>query len=261
MQGVRSSSLLGSIFFDSLPCRGSFLCFRRPGTPGPCSPPPDAIDAMGSSIEGPTVPACRGSIQVAAARCPAGGCAGSPGAALGANAVRPGPTPRCGADVLAQGAGGYELVAGGQDPLVGCQAPLGPGMHQAVLAAALMPDEQQVERAWQHSLASRGWSKPQRDWLQHIANQTTAITIVDRESLDDDPLCFKREGGGPDSGQHPGLPQSRALRSKERLNDALPQDRALSSWNLPGRPSPAAGLSGTPGATPAGVMRTGPDQR
>ncbi|MEI6110699.1 MAG: hypothetical protein WCP63_03360 [Cyanobium sp. ELA712] len=32
--------------------------------------------------------------------------------------------------------------------------------------------------------------------MQRIANQTKAITLVDREALDDDLLCFKREGGG-----------------------------------------------------------------
>jgi type I restriction enzyme R subunit len=56
--------------------------------------------------------------------------------------------------------------------------------------------EQRVERALQRILASRSWSKPQRDWLQRIANQTKAITIVDREALDDDALLFRREGGG-----------------------------------------------------------------
>ncbi len=45
-------------------------------------------------------------------------------------------------------------------------------------------------------LASRSWSQPQRDWLQRIANQTKAITNVDREALDDDLLFCKREGGG-----------------------------------------------------------------
>lgn len=39
-------------------------------------------------------------------------------------------------------------------------------------------------------------AKPQRDWLQRIANQTKAITIVDRDALDDDALLFRREGGG-----------------------------------------------------------------
>ena len=59
-----------------------------------------------------------------------------------------------------------------------------------------MPYEQRVERALQRILASRAWDKPQRDWLQRIANQTKAITIVDREALDDDALIFRREGGG-----------------------------------------------------------------
>ena len=33
----------------------------------------------------------------------------------------------------------------------------------------------------------------ERDWLQRIANQTKAITIVDREALDDDLMFFQRE--------------------------------------------------------------------
>ena len=69
-------------------------------------------------------------------------------------------------------------------------------IRQAALGDPLMPYEQRVERALQRILASRSWSKPQRDWLQRIANQTKAITIVDREALDDDLLFFKREGGG-----------------------------------------------------------------
>ena len=69
-------------------------------------------------------------------------------------------------------------------------------IRQAALGDPLMPYEQRVERALQRILASRSWSKPQRDWLQRIANQTKAITIVDREALDDDALFFKREGGG-----------------------------------------------------------------
>ena len=69
-------------------------------------------------------------------------------------------------------------------------------IRQAALGDPLMPYEQRVERALQRILASRSWSKPQRDWLQRIANQTKAITIVDHEALDDDLLFFKREGGG-----------------------------------------------------------------
>ncbi|MFM9104838.1 MAG: type I restriction-modification enzyme R subunit C-terminal domain-containing protein, partial [Cyanobium sp.] len=50
-------------------------------------------------------------------------------------------------------------------------------IRQAALGDPLMPYEQRVEKALQRILASRSWSKPQRDWLQRIANQTKAITI------------------------------------------------------------------------------------
>ena len=69
-------------------------------------------------------------------------------------------------------------------------------IRQAALGDPLMPYEQRVERALQRILASRAWSTPQRQWLQRIANQTKAITIVDRQALDDDALLFRREGGG-----------------------------------------------------------------
>jgi len=69
-------------------------------------------------------------------------------------------------------------------------------IRQAALGDPLVPYEQRVEKALQRILASRSWSTPQRQWLQRIANQTKAITIVDREALDDDALIFRREGGG-----------------------------------------------------------------
>jgi type I restriction enzyme R subunit len=69
-------------------------------------------------------------------------------------------------------------------------------VRQAALGDALVPYEQRVEKALQRILASRSWTTPQRQWLQRIANQTKAITIVDREALDDDALIFRREGGG-----------------------------------------------------------------
>ena len=71
-----------------------------------------------------------------------------------------------------------------------------PRKKAIALGDPLMPYEQRVERALQRILASRSWSKPQRDWLQRIANQNKAITIVDRDALDDDALLFRREGGG-----------------------------------------------------------------
>jgi len=69
-------------------------------------------------------------------------------------------------------------------------------IRQAALGDPLVPYEQRVERALQRILASKPWTAPQRQWLQRIANQTKAITIVDREALDDDALLFRREGGG-----------------------------------------------------------------
>jgi type I restriction enzyme R subunit len=69
-------------------------------------------------------------------------------------------------------------------------------IRQAALGDPLVPYEQRVEKALQKILASRSWTTPQRQWFQRIANQTKAITIVDREALDDDLLFFKREGGG-----------------------------------------------------------------
>ena len=69
-------------------------------------------------------------------------------------------------------------------------------IRQAALGDPLVPYEQRVERALQRILTSKPWTAPQRQWLQRIANQTKAITIVDREALDDDALLFRREGGG-----------------------------------------------------------------
>ena len=69
-------------------------------------------------------------------------------------------------------------------------------IRQAALGDPLVPYEQRVEQALQRILASKAWTTPQRQWLQRIANQTKAITIVDREALDDDALLFRREGGG-----------------------------------------------------------------
>ena len=68
-------------------------------------------------------------------------------------------------------------------------------IRQAALGDALVPYDQRVEKALQRILASKPWTGPQRQWLKRIANQTKAITIVDREALDDDALLFRREGG------------------------------------------------------------------
>jgi type I restriction enzyme R subunit len=59
-----------------------------------------------------------------------------------------------------------------------------------------VPYEQRVEKALQRILATKPWTTPQRQWLERSANQTKAITIVDREALDDNALLFRCEGGG-----------------------------------------------------------------
>jgi type I restriction enzyme R subunit len=69
-------------------------------------------------------------------------------------------------------------------------------IRQAAIGDPLLPYEQRVDRALQEMLASRAWTTPQRQWLQKIAAQTKANTIVDRVALDDPDLIFKREGGG-----------------------------------------------------------------
>ena len=69
-------------------------------------------------------------------------------------------------------------------------------IRQAAIGDPLMPYEQRVDQALQAMLASRAWTTPQRQWLQKIAAQTKANTVVDREALDDPDLIFRREGGG-----------------------------------------------------------------
>jgi type I restriction enzyme, R subunit len=69
-------------------------------------------------------------------------------------------------------------------------------IRQAAIGDALMPYEQRVDRALRKILASKAWSTPQRQWLQRIAAQTKANVVVDRDSIDDPDLIFRREGGG-----------------------------------------------------------------
>jgi type I restriction enzyme R subunit len=69
-------------------------------------------------------------------------------------------------------------------------------IRQAALGDALTPYDQRVDGALQNVLASKAWTKPQREWLQKIAAQTKANALVDRAALDDPDLIFKREGGG-----------------------------------------------------------------
>lgn len=69
-------------------------------------------------------------------------------------------------------------------------------IRQAAIGDALLPYDQRVDRALNVILASRAWTEPQLQWLQRIAAQTKANTIVDYAALDDPDLIFRREGGG-----------------------------------------------------------------
>ncbi len=69
-------------------------------------------------------------------------------------------------------------------------------IRQAAIGDPLLPYEMRVDQALQVMLASHAWTMPQRQWLQRIAAQTKANTLVDREALDDPDLVFRREGGG-----------------------------------------------------------------
>ena len=67
-------------------------------------------------------------------------------------------------------------------------------IRQAAIGDPLVPYAQRVEDALQKVLASRTWTRPQRQWLQKLAAQTKANLIVDRAALDDPDLIFKTRG-------------------------------------------------------------------
>jgi type I restriction enzyme R subunit len=63
------------------------------------------------------------------------------------------------------------------------------------LGTPLVPYAERVEHALQAVLALRAWTTPQRQWLQRIANQIKADTVVDRDALDHG--IFQSNGGFP----------------------------------------------------------------
>jgi len=67
-------------------------------------------------------------------------------------------------------------------------------IRQATLGEALIPFEDRVDNALQKILASQTWKKPQIQWLQTIAKQMKATTIVDNKALDEG--IFKQQLGG-----------------------------------------------------------------
>jgi len=66
-------------------------------------------------------------------------------------------------------------------------------IRQAALGEALIPFEQRVDRALEKILASQEWKTPQKQWLEIIAKQMKATTIVDEVALDEG--IFKHQGG------------------------------------------------------------------
>lgn len=69
-------------------------------------------------------------------------------------------------------------------------------IRQAALGDPLLPYQERVDAAVKKLLASRPWSGPQRQWVQVIAEQTKANTIVDQAMIDDPALIFRTRGGG-----------------------------------------------------------------
>lgn len=66
-------------------------------------------------------------------------------------------------------------------------------IRQAALGEALIPWDQRVDNALEKILNSQPWKTPQRDWLELIAEQTKATTIVDEAALNQG--IFQHQGG------------------------------------------------------------------
>lgn len=66
-------------------------------------------------------------------------------------------------------------------------------IRQAALGEALIPWDQRVDKALNAILARQPWKTPQKQWLELIAKQMKANTIVDATSLNQGP--FKTQGG------------------------------------------------------------------
>ena len=66
-------------------------------------------------------------------------------------------------------------------------------IRQAAIGEALIPWEQRVDNALQNILNRQPWKTPQKQWLELIAKQMKATTIVDQAALDQG--IFKNQGG------------------------------------------------------------------
>lgn len=67
-------------------------------------------------------------------------------------------------------------------------------IRQATLGESLVPFEQRVDSALDKILASQAWKTPQKQWLEAIAKQMKATTIVDNQALNEG--VFKNQLGG-----------------------------------------------------------------
>jgi type I restriction enzyme R subunit len=66
-------------------------------------------------------------------------------------------------------------------------------IRQAALGDPLIPYGERVDRALKKILASRMWTKPQRTWLERIAQQLKTEVIVDRATFEQG--AFQHDGG------------------------------------------------------------------
>jgi type I restriction enzyme R subunit len=89
-------------------------------------------------------------------------------------------------------------------------------IRQAALGEALIPWEQRVDQALEKILSSQPWKTPQREWLQLIAQQMKATTIVDEAALNQG--IFKHQGGIKRANKLFDQPASQVL---EQFNKAL----------------------------------------
>ena len=89
-------------------------------------------------------------------------------------------------------------------------------IRQAALGEALIPWEQRVDTALEKILHSQPWKTPQRQWLQLIADQIKATTIVDEAALNQG--IFKHQGGIKRADK---LFEQPVLQVLERFNKAL----------------------------------------
>jgi type I restriction enzyme R subunit len=67
-------------------------------------------------------------------------------------------------------------------------------IRQASIGEPLKPWDERVDNALNTILALKDWTTPQKKWIEAIAKQTKATTIVDNKALDNGVL--KDQQGG-----------------------------------------------------------------